>query len=136
MKVEGGCYCGALRYEIDAEAVANMQCHCRQCQHLTGGSANVFVGVPESGFRYTKGTPKQYRRPDLETPVTREFCGECGTPILSKAPPLPGINLVKLGSLDEPTAFGNPQAAIFTAEKQPFHVIAGDMPQFEGLPPL
>lgn len=136
MKAEGGCYCGAVRYEIVADPVMNLQCHCRECQHISGGSPNVSVGVPESAFRYTKGTPKQFRRSDLETPVTREFCGDCGTPLLSKAPVLPGVNIVKLGSLDNPAVFGNPQMAIFTAEKQPFHTIADGVPQFEGLPPL
>lgn len=136
MKVEGGCYCGALRYEINADPVVNLQCHCRECQHIAGGSPNVCVGVPESGFRYTKGSPKQFSRSDLETPVTREFCANCGTPILSKAPIMQGVNIVKLGSLDNPEAFGPPQMAIFTAERQSYHVISDGIPQFEGLPPL
>ena len=54
----------------------------------------MVMGMPEAGFAYTKGTPKGFRRSDLEGPVTREFCPECGTHLLSKAPSLPGVALL------------------------------------------
>ena len=79
MKLEGGCYCGAVRYVAEGEPMMKAQCHCRECQYITGGSPNVFVAMPPDGFKYTKGAPKQFTRTDLEKPVTREFCGECGT---------------------------------------------------------
>ncbi len=34
------------------------QCHCRECQYISGGSPNMFVLMPLDGFSYTKGTPK------------------------------------------------------------------------------
>src|SRR5438067_1494115 len=78
MKLEGGCYCGAVRYVAEGEPVMKGQCHCRECQYITGGSANVFMAMPAGGFRYTASQPKQFSRTDLDRPVTREFCGECG----------------------------------------------------------
>ncbi len=136
MKVQGGCYCGAVRFEIEGDPVLTAQCHCRECCHIAGGSPNVTAGVPVSSFSYTKGAPKQFARTDLDDPVTREFCGDCGTPILSKAPGFAGIYFVKMGALDNPAAFGNPQMAIFTIDKQPFHVIAAGMPSFERMPDM
>lgn len=136
MKAQGGCYCGAVRYEIDADPVLVGQCHCRECCHISGGSPNVLVGIPETGFKYVKGAPKQFRRSNLDAPVTREFCADCGTPLLSKAPGFEGVNFVKMGSLDNPAAFGNPQMAIFTVDKQPFHCIPEGIPSFERLPAM
>lgn len=134
MKIEGGCYCHAVRYEIDAAPVLSAQCHCRECQYLSGGSPNVCVAIPDTGFRYTKGTPKRFARPDLETPVTREFCAECGTQMVSRAPALAHTSIVKVGTLDQPSTFGMPQIAIFTVDMQPFHQIPAGVPSFERMP--
>ncbi len=134
MKIEGGCYCGAVRFEAEGDAVFKGQCHCRECQYISGGSPNVTMGVPEAGFRYTQGSPKAFQRTDLDTPVTREFCGDCGTPLLSKAPSLPGVVLLKVGALDDPSVFGAPQMAIYTMDQQSFHQIPEGLPTFERTP--
>jgi hypothetical protein len=41
--------------------------------------------------------------------------------------------VLKIGTLDDPSVYGGAQKAIFTAESQPFHLIADGA--FEGLPP-
>ncbi len=74
MKLEGGCYCGKVRYMAEGEPMLKAQCHCRECQYITGGAPNMFIVMPQAGFTYTKGAPKQFTRSDLEKPVTRAFC--------------------------------------------------------------
>ena len=101
MKLEGGCYCGAVRYVAEGEPMMKAQCHCRECQYITGGSPNMFMLMPPDGFRYTKGTPKQFTRSDLEKPVTREFCPECGTHLATRPQVMPAV-VVKVGTLDDP----------------------------------
>jgi hypothetical protein len=134
MDVQGGCYCGAVRYRATGEPLLRAQCHCRECQYITGGSPNVFMALPEAGFSYTKAQPKQFRRKDLPKPVTRDFCAECGTHLVARSPSLPGAVILKVGTLDDPSAFGGPQAAIFTIDKQPFHQIASGVAVFERVP--
>jgi hypothetical protein len=134
MELEGGCYCGSVRYRAKGDPVFRGQCHCRECQYISGGHPNVVLGMPESGFAYTKGSAKPYRRSDLENPVTREFCGECGTHLLTRAPGLRGTVLLKPGTFDEPSLFGKPQMAIFTIDKQGFHHVPEGIPAFERFP--
>ena len=114
MRIEGGCYCGAVRYVAEGEAILRAQCHCRACQYFSGGAPNLFMLVPAEGFAYVKGAPKTYRRPDKADAVTREFCAVCGTQIISRRPGLRPV-VLKIGTLDNPLVYGGAQKAIFTA---------------------
>ena len=134
MELQGHCYCGAVRYRASGDALFTGQCHCRECQYISGGHPNVVIGMPESGFAYTAGKPKGFRRSDLKDPVTREFCGECGTHLLTKTPGLPGAVLIKVGTLDDPSVYSGPQMVIFTIDKQSFHHIPEGVPTFERVP--
>ncbi len=131
MELEGGCYCGNLRYKTTGDPMFKGQCHCRECQYIAGGSVNIVMAVPEAGFTYTKGAPKGFSRTDIENPVTREFCPDCGTHILARAPGLPGALMLKVGTLDDPSAFGDPQVAIFLVDKQSFHQVPEGVAAFE-----
>jgi hypothetical protein len=134
MKIEGGCYCKAVRYKAEGEPLMKGQCHCRECQYITGGHPNVVMAMPEAGFSYTKGEPKGFKRSDLPTPVTREFCPECGTHLLTRAPGLKGAVLLKAGTFDDPSLFGQPQMVIYTVDKQVFHHVPAGVPTFERVP--
>jgi hypothetical protein len=134
MNLKGGCYCGALRYEASGDPMFKGQCHCRECQYISGGQPNVVMAMPESGFSFTKGTPKQFRRADLSDPVTREFCADCGTHILAKSARLPGALILKVGTLDDPGVFEGPQMAIWLVDKQSFHHVPEGLPAFERTP--
>ncbi len=132
--ITGGCYCGDCRFEAKGDAVMKAQCHCRECQYITGGGPNYFMIVPADGVTYTKGAAKQFARDDLEAPRTRDFCPRCGTHMFTRLPDRPLV-VVKVGTLDDPAAmYAGPDMAIFTVDAQPFHDIPEGMPSFERLP--
>ena len=132
MKFDGGCYCGKVRYVAEGKPRLKAQCHCRECQYITGGAPNLFMLMPPDGFKYTKGAPKRFSRSDLEKPVTREFCAECGTHVTTRPQRFPAV-IVKVGTLDDPSVF-TPGMAIYTIDKQPFHRIPEGLKTFERLP--
>lgn len=135
-KQTGGCYCGDIRYEAEGDALMKVACHCRECQYISGGSANMIIGLAEDGFSYVKGEPAQFTRDDIDNAVTREFCPRCGTPILSRVPQNPGALFVKVGTMDNPETFGTPDVAIHTDDSYAFHVIGEGIAQFAKLPPM
>ena len=133
MSRTGRCYCGDVQYESAGDPVMQAQCHCRECQYLTGGSANVFMAVPEEGLTFTQGAHKGFTRSDIEGAVTREFCSNCGTHLLTRAPGLPGAVVLKAGTLDDPSEC-QPQIAIFTCDQQPFQTIPEGVAAFDRFP--
>lgn len=133
--MEGGCYCGAVRYRAEGKPILKAQCHCRECQYLSGGGPNFYMIMPGDGFSYTKGSPKRFARADLEDPVTREFCGTCGTHIATHRSDLPHV-ILKIRTLDDPAqGYAHSRMAIYVADRQDWHVLPDDLPCFEGLPP-
>jgi hypothetical protein len=133
MAIEGGCYCGEIRYVSENPAQGQLQCHCRECQYFTGGNPNAIMVVPDDGFRFTKGAPASFARGDLERPVTRLFCPSCGTAIGTRSPARPGSFIIKIGTLDDPSVF-QPQMAIFTIDQQPYHHIPTGIPTHDRRP--
>ena len=134
MEIEGGCYCGAVKYKGSGDPVFKGQCHCRECQYTSGGAPNMVLGMPADGFSFTSGEPKAFSRDDLDNAVSREFCANCGTHLLSRSPQLPGVVLLKVGTLDDPSAFGQPDMAIYMCDKQSFHQVPEGVATFDRMP--
>ncbi|MDF1727348.1 MAG: GFA family protein [Sulfitobacter sp.] len=132
MTTTGRCYCGQLTYEITGKAQWQAQCHCRECQYISGGGPNYFMIVAADDFAYYSGTPQQFTRDDIDNPRTREFCGNCGTHLITRLD-RPAV-VVKVGTLDDMSVYEGPQMAIYCCDKQPFHVIAAGVPEVDKLP--
>lgn len=77
---QGGCQCGAVRYEITGSPVAVYACHCTECQRQSGSAFAMSAVIPQEHFRITRGDPKMYARQTSPT-KTMEcwFCADCGT---------------------------------------------------------
>src|SRR5436190_15674038 len=97
-------------------------------------SPALYLSKHLTGFRYTKGEPRQFKRDDLERAVTREFCGGCGTQLITRRPGLNAI-VLKAGPLDDPTRYGECEMAINASDRQAFNCIAEGLRIYEGLPP-
>ncbi|MBV9508715.1 MAG: GFA family protein [Caulobacteraceae bacterium] len=133
MRLEGGCYCKKVRYVAEGDPVMKAACCCRECQYITGGAPNLFIAMPKDGFAYVEGQPKAFTRDDIPRPATREFCPDCGTHLTTRAQGFPAV-IVKVGTLDEPSAFGGPDLALYTIDRQPFHDLPEGLPTFERAP--
>ena len=101
-KEEGGCLCGAIRYEFTREAMISAHhCHCNDCQKSTGSGKATILFVP-AGELQIRGEPKTYTVVgSAGSHVTRGFCGRCGSPVLSYVAEQPALKFVKAGSLDD-----------------------------------
>ncbi len=101
-KYQGGCQCGALRYEVTGELGKPSICHCRMCQKAFGSFAAPLVPVRIQNFRWTRGAPAEFRSSAI---VARGFCKECGTPMYMLEDGEPNIEMA-MGTFDEAQNLG------------------------------
>jgi hypothetical protein len=86
MKIDGGCHCGYITYEAEADPETVEICHCTDCQTLPGSAFRTIVPVADEAFRLLSGEPTIYVK-TAESGGKREqaFCPRCGSPIYSAA---------------------------------------------------
>ena len=131
---QGGCMCKAVRYEVTAEPMAVMDCHCRDCQYASGGSHTTAVVLPAGSLTITRGTPTRFSSlGDSGGTVTRAFCGACGSPLFSEPPAERALVIVKAGSLDDPSWL-TPGGALYVKSAQPWAHIDRARLVFDGMP--
>ncbi len=98
----GGCFCGRLRYRIDAPPQASVNCHCTMCRRTSAAPFVTWLIVDKNAFHYTRGKPTTLAS---SATGTRYFCAECGTPVVCINSAHPEWVDVTVGSLDDPNAF-------------------------------
>ena len=82
MKIEGGCHCGALAFEADANPNNVTLCHCTDCQSLSGSAFRTVLPVRAEKFKMVRGEPRIYvKRGESGAERPQAFCAECGTQI-------------------------------------------------------
>jgi hypothetical protein len=124
MSLEGGCLCGAIRYQISAGPRSADYCHCRMCRRAAGAPVVARLTVANDFFRWIRGEPAVYHSsPDAE----RYFCRECGTQLALRDEP--DFLDVTLASLDDPEAV-RPTYHIWTASRIGWFDIADDLPRY------
>jgi len=111
--IEGGCFCGAIRYAIKDGEYIVANCHCTMCRRTSGAPFVTWIVVPDSAFQYTKGEPRTLQSSESGT---RYFCESCGTPLTCINTEHPGKIDITTGSLDDPADFP-PKFAVYDDTK-------------------
>ena len=100
-RFQGGCVCGAVRYELASEPFDCGWCHCRTCQLTSGSPAMVFASVPAGDLVWTRGADK-VKSFASSSFGHRSYCGECGTPFLMQVDHQPETVDFSVATLDDP----------------------------------
>ena len=133
--ITGGCRCGNVKYEITAEPIVAGNCHCRDCQHVTGSTHFPGIGFPADALNIT-GEPNTYSvATDSGNTSTRVFCPTCGDLIGGYSTGMAGMKIIAAVSLDDPSIF-KPGMDVFTESAQPWDVMDPELPKFPGMPDM
>ncbi len=128
---QGGCLCGAIRYEVVGEPVVVALCHCSMCRRSAGAPAVAWAMFEQGALRFVGGAPAVY---SSSPGVERAFCARCGTPLTFRAEFMPGLVDVTVGSMDAPATLP-PQMHIWAAKRLPWFLLGDSLPRHDGLPP-
>ena len=101
-KQTGSCLCGVVTYEFNQlEALSAHHCHCRDCQKITGSGKATILLVPSKSLTVS-GDLKFYTvEGSAGSHVSRGFCSECGSQLISYVNENPDLKFVKVGSIDD-----------------------------------
>jgi hypothetical protein len=133
--IKGGCLCGAVRYESQAEPIMAGHCQCLDCQKDSGTGHASHVMFPKAVVTIS-GPTKEYRsRADSGNTVTRSFCTNCGSPIYGTSTGFPDMITVRAGSLDDPGLF-KPQMVVYAVRGRAWDGVDPALPRFERMPPM
>ena len=131
MTLEGGCYCGAVRYEVNGEPQHVALCHCNDCRKSSGAPMVAWAAFTEDQFKLVEGEPVTF---NSSGSAMRSFCPKCGSGLYYRnAEFLPGIVDIQSATLDDPEALP-PGAHIQTAERLGWMETAHSLPAFERFP--
>ena len=132
---QGGCLCGACRYETRGDPIRVTICHCKFCQRATGSAYMVEPIFALDAFAVTKGTPAIYdqRSAGSGKIVHVHFCRDCGTKLFLTFERFAGSCGVYAGTFDDPSWFPIPvetSKQIFIDEARPDSILPPDLPAF------
>jgi hypothetical protein len=98
----GSCLCGAVRVSLDTDQVISAHhCHCTDCQKATGSGRATIIMLPTASLQ-VEGPMKEFTVTGTDgSHITRTFCPECGSPLVSYSDQLDGIRFIKAGALDD-----------------------------------
>ena len=130
--IEGGCFCGKVRFRIEGTLKGAQACHCSQCRKAFSGASSAYAEIAEgSEFRWIAGES------ELNTYTSAHgwgiaFCRTCGSTLCGVFDGK--VHGVTLGTVD-----GDPGVQIeihtYVGSKAPWDHIGGSAPQFEERPP-
>lgn len=131
MIVAGGCFCGRVRYQVNAPLRGGRSCHCSRCRKAFSGSGSAYAEVLPGSFAWTRGEDHLTRYQSAPG-WGLAFCRTCGTTLCGIHED--EVHGITLGSVD-----GDPGVHIdmhlFVGSKAPWDLIGGTAPQFPEFPP-
>ena len=101
----GRCLCGAVRITAKAKPMAMAQCHCRDCQRVsgTGHTSNALFNA--ASVEVTGETASYAVKADSGNTFTRHFCPTCGSRVFALNSGRPGKIILAAGAFDDSSWF-------------------------------
>lgn len=100
-ELTGSCLCGAISYTGDTDIKMAVNCHCTDCQKITGSVLGTQLFVMEEALTIS-GEPKVFEHTaDSGSRLSKLFCDKCGAQVFSRNSKREGVMGIRAGSIDQ-----------------------------------
>lgn len=127
----GGCFCGYVRYRVDAAPDSVTHCHCVNCRKASGAPVVTWATFPLAALEIVSGEPMEIvSPPESGSSALRSFCPRCGTQLTWRHDAGGPTVDVTAGSLDAPADLV-PDEHVWASRQLPWLRIDDDLPRHE-----
>ena len=124
--MQGGCLCGAIRYQVDGRPLRTTNCHCLDCRLSSGAVFITWMEFHPDDFHLLSGAPSRHQSSPR---VTRQFCASCGTQLTYQHADEQNVIDVTACSLDQVDTV-MPQDHVWCDRMAPWVKLADGLPRF------
>ena len=132
IKFTGKCLCKHIQYSYDGPTGIIVHCHCNSCRTWHGSLFRSRMIIKKARFKWISGKQMlSFYRSSKN--VTKSFCSNCGSHLLSYYSHKPTLCGLPIGGLDEPLTHIK-QVHIFTQDQSSTYPLLTKTPHFDTLP--
>ncbi len=130
MTINGGCFCGAVKYKVEGKLRDARSCHCSMCRKAFSAQASAYALVDPEEFTWVSGEDKLGSY-NPGTGMGLQFCSLCGSTLCGMCDGK--VHGVTLGCVE-----GDPGVTlarhIFVGSKAAWETIPEGVPQYDEWP--
>lgn len=124
----GGCFCGAVQFEVSGDPMTMGYCHCGDCTTWAAAPINSFSLWPRDAVKVTKGEDLIGTYTKTES-AYRKFCKTCGGHLFSDHP---NQNFIDVYPNVVPDLKHEPAVHVYYGEKTVS--VKDGLPKFKDMP--
>lgn len=132
-KLTGQCLCGDVKFKAEGDIAMMGNCHCTDCQQVSGSPFGTLVFMNESDVTIFGKVKSFDHKVESGNTLSKQFCPRCGSQMFGKNAARPTSLALRAGSINEKEHI-KPQFNVYTISKLECTILDESIPGFEKMP--
>lgn len=132
-KLTGQCLCGQVSFKADGDITMQGNCHCTDCQQISGSAYATLLFMKDSDVQITGETKRFEHKVDSGNTLSKDFCPNCGSQMFGGNAARPGSIAIKAGCIDQKAEI-KPQFNVYASRKLECTILDDSIPAFDKMP--
>lgn len=132
-QLSGQCLCGKVSFKADGDIAMQGNCHCTDCQQISGSAYATLIFMSKDSVDITGETKRFEHTVDSGNVLSKDFCPNCGSQMFGGNAARPGSIAIKAGGINEKDLI-KPQFNVYTSSKMACTLMDDTLPAFDKMP--